>query len=201
VFQQYDNMFWQAAIPAADLSAWNLGARYSPAQTVGFGLTQFTVPLALVMMPRLARSAAMGEASNSLKLTVLCTAAMGGGAALACTILPRLPLQVMFFNKPENWAAAPLVPWFAWAMTFFTLANVFLNDLFARRRFGVVAVIVVPFTTVTLVAKVPPMVTTEEPVKLVPVIVTLAPPTVLPLEGEIPVTVGAGAPPLPAAPA
>jgi len=143
VFQQYDNMFWQAAIPAADLSAWNLGARYSPAQTVGFGLTQFTVPLALVMMPRLARSAAMGEASNSLKLTVLCTAAMGGSAALACTILPRLPLQVMFFNKPENWAAAPLVPWFAWAMTFFTLANVFLNDLFARRRFGVVAVIVV----------------------------------------------------------
>lgn len=139
VFQQYDNMFWQAAIPAADIAAWNLGAHYSPAQTIGFGLTQFTVPLALVMLPRVARSAATGEASNSLKLTVLCTAVMGGGAALACTILPKLPLQVMFFNKPENWAAAPLVPWFAWAMTFFTLANVFLNDLFARRRFGVVA--------------------------------------------------------------
>jgi peptidoglycan biosynthesis protein MviN/MurJ (putative lipid II flippase) len=91
------------------------------------------------MLPRVARSAATGEASNSLKLTVLCTAVMGGGVALVCTILPKLPLQVMFFNKPENWAAAPLVPWFAWAMTFFTLANVFLNDLFARRRFGVVA--------------------------------------------------------------
>ena len=58
VFQQYDNMFWQAAIPAADIPAWNLGAHYSPAQTVGFGLTQFTVPLALVMLPRVARSAA-----------------------------------------------------------------------------------------------------------------------------------------------
>ncbi len=142
LFQQYDNMFWQAAVPATALADWNLGARYSPAQTIGFGLTQFTVPLALVMLPRIARSAAMGEKSDSLKLTFLATLAMGGGAALACTVLPRLPLQVMFFNKPENWAASPLVPWFAWAMTFFTLANVLLNDLFARRRFGVVYAVV-----------------------------------------------------------
>ncbi len=143
VFQQYDNMFWQAAVPVADIASWNLGARYSPAQTIGFGLTQFTVPLALVMLPRIARSAATGEKSDSLKLTLLATALMGGGAALACTILPKLPLQVMFFNKPANWVASPLVPWFAWAMTFFTLANVLLSDLFARRRFGVVAGIVV----------------------------------------------------------
>lgn len=142
IFQQYDNMFWQAAVPATDLASWNLGARYSPAQTIGFGLTQFTVPLALVMLPRVARSAATGEQSDSLRLTLLSTAVLGGLAAVACTVLPKLPLQVMFFNKPENWVAAPLVPWFAWAMTFFTVANVLMNDLFARRRFGIVAAVV-----------------------------------------------------------
>ncbi len=138
LFQQYDNMFWKALIPADRLDDWNLGERYSPAQTVGFGITQFTVPLALVMLPRIARSAAKGERSDTLRLAVISVGVLGGLAALGCTILPRLPLQVMFFNKPENWAAAPLVPWFAWGMTAFTLSNLFLNDQFARRRFAVV---------------------------------------------------------------
>jgi O-antigen/teichoic acid export membrane protein len=138
LFLQYDNMFWQALVPADRLAEWNLGARYSPAQTIGFGITQFTVPLALVMLPRIARSAATGQASDTLRLTVLATAGMGCLASLACTLFPKLPLQVMFFNKPESWGASPLVPWFAWGMTLYTLANVYLNDLFARRRFGVV---------------------------------------------------------------
>jgi O-antigen/teichoic acid export membrane protein len=143
LFQQYDNMFWQSLIPREHLADWNLSERYSPAQTIGFGITQFTVPLALVMLPRIARSAATGERSDSLRLTFVATAVMGGLASLACTILPRLPLQVMFFNSPANWAASPLVPWFAWSMTAFTLANVCLNDLFARRRFAVVPAVLV----------------------------------------------------------
>ena len=57
---------------------------------------------------------------------------------MACTLFPRLPLQIMFFSKKENWEAAPLVPWFAWATLSYTLANLFLNNLFARERFGVV---------------------------------------------------------------
>lgn len=132
VFQQYDNLFWAAAIPADALGAWRLGTNYSPAQTVGFGITQFTVPLVLVMLPRVARAAALGEGTGTLRLTMWCTGVMGGLAALACTVAPRLPLQVMFFNNPANWAAAPLVPWFAWAMVMFALANVVLNDLVAR---------------------------------------------------------------------
>ena len=58
---------------------------------------------------------------------------------------------------------------------------------------GVVQVMEVPLTTVTLVAAVPPMVTPVAPLKFVPVIVTLVPPEVLPLVGEIAVTVGGGA--------
>ncbi len=58
---------------------------------------------------------------------------------------------------------------------------------------GVVAVIVVAFTTVTPVAAVPPMVTAVAPVKSVPVIVTAVPPATLPDEGLILETVGATA--------
>lgn len=55
---------------------------------------------------------------------------------------------------------------------------------------AVVAVICVELLTVKLVAAVPPMLTAVAPVKLVPVIVTLVPPVVKPLDGLIAVTVG-----------
>jgi hypothetical protein len=56
---------------------------------------------------------------------------------------------------------------------------------------GVVAVMVVALTTVTPVAAAPPKVTLVAPVKLVPVMVTAVPPSVEPLLGATPVTVGA----------
>ena len=55
---------------------------------------------------------------------------------------------------------------------------------------GVVAVIVVPFTTTTLVAAVPPNVTVAPAAKFVPVIVTAVPPAVEPLLGATLLTVG-----------
>ncbi|MNQ66367.1 hypothetical protein D3C85_808580 [compost metagenome] len=56
---------------------------------------------------------------------------------------------------------------------------------------GVVAVIWVALSTVTPDADAPPKVTAVAPVKFVPVMVTLVPPPVGPLFGEIDVTVGA----------
>ena len=56
---------------------------------------------------------------------------------------------------------------------------------------GVVAVIVVAFTTVTAVAAVPPNMIAVAPVKLVPVRVTACPPASGPDEGLIAVAVGA----------
>ena len=50
---------------------------------------------------------------------------------------------------------------------------------------GVIQVIVVSLTTLRDVATVPPNVTTLAPVKEVPVIVTLVPPSVLPDDDEI----------------
>lgn len=56
---------------------------------------------------------------------------------------------------------------------------------------GAVAVTVVASTTVTSVAASEPKLTLVAPVRLVPVIVTLVPPAVGPVVGEMLVTVGA----------
>ena len=57
---------------------------------------------------------------------------------------------------------------------------------------GVVAVMVVPFTTTTFVAAAPANVTVAPEAKFVPVIVTAVPPVVVPLFGLTLLTVGAG---------
>ena len=62
---------------------------------------------------------------------------------------------------------------------------------------GVIAVIVVLFTTLTFAAAAPPIVTVAPATKFVPVIVTDVPPAVVPVFGEIDVTVGAPLPPPP----
>ena len=55
---------------------------------------------------------------------------------------------------------------------------------------GVIHVIVVLFTMLREVADNPPNVTDVAPVRFVPVIVTLVPPSVLPDDGEIPIIFG-----------
>ncbi len=57
-------------------------------------------------------------------------------------------------------------------------------------RSRVIQVIVVLFTTLIVVAAKPPNVTEVAPVKFVPVIVTVVPPSVLPDDGEISVIFG-----------
>jgi hypothetical protein len=60
---------------------------------------------------------------------------------------------------------------------------------------GVVAVMVVLFTTATLVAAVPPSVTVAPAAKFVPAIVTAVPPAAVPLFGDTLLTVGGLVPP------
>jgi len=57
-------------------------------------------------------------------------------------------------------------------------------------RAGVTQVIVVLFTMLREVAAIPSNVTDVTPIKDVPVIVTLVPPSVLPDDGEMPVILG-----------
>lgn len=135
VLSQSDVIFLTAALPAADSERFHLGSHYLPASTIGFALTQFTVPLALVMFPKIARSFARSEKSDALRLALTGTALIGGLAALAASLLPKLPLQILYLRSPDNWAAAPLVPWCAWAMLSFALANLIVGDRMARADF------------------------------------------------------------------
>jgi O-antigen/teichoic acid export membrane protein len=64
------------------------------------------------------------------------TAFMGVGAALCCTFLAELPFRIGY--KPEYAPAAKLLPLFAWCMLPLPLANVLVNNLLARERYGVV---------------------------------------------------------------
>lgn len=129
---QLDNLFLQSAIP----ETWQqeVGSRYSPGAQIGFALSQFTVPLALVMFPKVARSAAGGDGHQAFRWTLLATATLGGLAALGCTVLPWLPVRILLPGIPTE-LSAPLVPWFAWGMLAFTLANVFFSDRMAHGDF------------------------------------------------------------------
>jgi O-antigen/teichoic acid export membrane protein len=113
-------------------------ALYGGAMLTGFAIIQFIAPVALVMFARVARSVAHAEVASSLGLTLWATILFGALAGLGCTILPKLPLRLMYFGNPEMWKAAPLVPWFAWALLPLTVANVLVQNILARGRFKAV---------------------------------------------------------------
>jgi hypothetical protein len=96
------------------------------------------MPLVQVMFPKVARSAALTRPSQAMYLALAATAGVGASAALACTLLPELPLRLIFIGNPVAWEAAPLVPWFAWALLPLMLAMVLINNLLAQERFGIV---------------------------------------------------------------
>ena len=115
---------------------------YGAAGMIGRALIYFTGPLTMVMFPKVARSVALRSESSALKLTLALTALAGGGAALACTFFPSLPLRIVY---DESFVAisAPLVPWFTWCMLPLTVSTVLINNLMARSRFSSVPWLVV----------------------------------------------------------
>ncbi|PAW86816.1 MAG: hypothetical protein B9S33_07355 [Pedosphaera sp. Tous-C6FEB] len=114
---------------------------YGAGVIVGFGLSQFTLPIASVMFPKIAGGTG---ADAALRHTLLGTAALGGAVAAVCSVMPTLPLRVVYFRNPEEFLpAAPLVPWFAWSILCLVLANVLVQNLLARERFAIVPWLVV----------------------------------------------------------
>jgi O-antigen/teichoic acid export membrane protein len=113
-------------------------AYYAAAGMIGRALVYFTAPVASVMFPKLARSAATGEKSNALLLAVGFTALAGACAAVCCTIFPELPLRIVRYDVSYLEISAPLVPWFSWCMLPLTLATVLLNNLMAKSQFKAV---------------------------------------------------------------
>src|SRR5207249_5500452 len=111
---------------------------YMPAAMIGLALITFTGPLTSVMFPKVVRSVALTRDTRALRQALGATALLGVAAALACTLVPKLPLRIIYFSKPSYWDAAPLVPWFAWCLLPLILANVLVSNLLARERFAVV---------------------------------------------------------------
>jgi O-antigen/teichoic acid export membrane protein len=109
---------------------------YMGAMLTGYANIQFIAPITSVMFPKIVRSLARAEHTDALTLTLMITAAFACLAAAGCTLFPKLPLQVLFFHRPEMVQAAPLVPWFAWSLMPLTLANVLIQNLLARERFA-----------------------------------------------------------------
>lgn len=135
VMLSFDTPFVRGALDAANLGAMDL---YAAAGRIGRALVMFTMPMALVLFPRVARSAATGEDTGALKLALGATLGTGLAAALACTLFPELPLRVLYAGQPGFLKAAPLVSWFAWCMLPLTAAYTLVNNLVARGRFEAV---------------------------------------------------------------
>ena len=117
---------------------------YMPAAMIGLALVTFTGPLTSVMFPKVVRSVALTRDTRALRQALGATALLGVAAALACTLLPKLPLRIIYFSKPNYWEAAPLVPWFAWCLLPLVLSNVLVSNLLARERFAVVPWLLLP---------------------------------------------------------
>jgi O-antigen/teichoic acid export membrane protein len=117
---------------------------YMPAAMIGLALVTFTGPLTAVMFPKVVRSVALTRDTRALRHALGATALLGVAAALACTLMPKLPLRIIYFSKPAYWDAAPLVPWFAWCLLPLILANVLVSNLLARERFAIVPWLVLP---------------------------------------------------------
>ena len=111
---------------------------YAAAGTIGRALVYFTAPIAAVMYPKLARSAATGEKSNALLLALGITALAGVAAAVMCSFFPALPLRLARYGTSYLEISAPLIPWFAWCMLPLTLATVLINSLMAHSQFKAV---------------------------------------------------------------
>jgi len=113
-------------------------ALYGAAMLTGYAMVQFIAPVALVMFARVVQSVARSERSDSLGMTLAATSLFGCLAAVGATLFPKLPLRLMYFSSPDMWHAAPLVPWFAWALLPLTVANVLMQNILAQGRYRAV---------------------------------------------------------------
>jgi len=136
LFMTADVIYVRMVFPEVDANLYN------PAAMIGLGLTMYALPLAQVMFPKVARSVALTGRSRVMPLALGVTAVGVAAGAIACTFCPSLPLRVIYYSKPVYWAAAPLVPWYAWTIVPLALANVLINNLLAHGRFRIVPCVV-----------------------------------------------------------
>jgi hypothetical protein len=112
-------------------------APYVAVGTISRALLWLVLPLAAVMFPKLVHATAKSEKSNLFNIVVLGTAVLAAGGALGLWLTGPMIVKIMSRASfvPE---AVKLLPWYAGAMIPLALANVMVNDLLARGKYGVV---------------------------------------------------------------
>ena len=117
-------------------------APYVAAGTLSRALLWLVLPLAAVMFPKIVHASAKAEKSNLFNLVVLGTAVLAICGGLGLWLVGPVMVKIVY---TANYVAATtaLLPWYAAAMVPLALANVMVNDLLARGRFGVVPWMVV----------------------------------------------------------
>ncbi len=104
---------------------------YGSAGTMSRALTWLVMPLASVMFPRIAHSAAKGQKTNLMSLVLIGTAVLSIVGAVAVSILGPFIIRHIY-DESYVPVASSILPWYATAMVPLSLANVLLNDLLAR---------------------------------------------------------------------
>lgn len=149
IFMSVDQMVVNSRFPEGKTGA------YLAAVTLANALVTFTIPIALVMFPKIVRSNRLDQRSNILPLTLLTTLGVGAFGALCLTFLAPIAIKLGFNEKFA--AIAPLVPWFAWCILPLALNNVFISHFIARGQFRVTSglVVIAVGYLVTLIRTVP----------------------------------------------
>jgi hypothetical protein len=110
---------------------------YVAAGTLSRGLLWLVLPLAAVMFPKIVQSTVKGQKNNLFGLVVVGTAVIGLCGVLGLWLVGPLVVKILYKTQDIAGTMA-LIPWYAGAMVPLAMANVMVNDLLARSRFGVV---------------------------------------------------------------
>ncbi len=134
IFMSVDQMVVNSRFPEGKIGA------YTAVVTLANALVTFTIPIALVMFPKIVRSDRLSTKSNILPMTLLTTLAVGAFGAICLTVMAPLAIKLGF--NARFGPIAPLVPWFAWCILPLALNNVFISHFIARGQFKVTSALV-----------------------------------------------------------
>ena len=112
-------------------------APYVAAGTLSRALLWLVLPLAQVMFPKIVHAAAKSEKTNLFNLVVLGTAVLAICGTLGLWLVGPMVVKIVYKTSYVV-ATTALLPWYAAAMVPLAMANVMVNDLLARAKFGVV---------------------------------------------------------------
>jgi len=112
-------------------------APYGAVGTLARGLLWLVLPLAAVMFPKLVHANVKSEKTNLFGLVVLGTAILAASGAFGLWLFGPLLVKIVYKSSFVA-EAVKLLPWYAGAMVPLAMANVMVNDLLARERYGVV---------------------------------------------------------------